>query len=102
MYSISTFCPFCHSTFLVGAERCGSCGATIEYGRIPPRFFLFLLVVIWGLIGAVHVICDNFGVFNFIIQLSIAVSLCLMVWGIGIRKLSKKYRGRVRFVRNGA
>lgn len=99
MHSITTFCPFCRSTLFVGAERCSSCGATIEYGRIPLRYFFLLVVLLWLIIGGVHLFCDDIGIMDFIVQLSIATTLSLVVWGWVIRKLRKKYTGRIRFTR---
>lgn len=99
MHGITTFCPFCHSTLLLGSDRCTSCGATIEYGRIPPRYFFLLLALAWIIIGGVHLLCDDFGVVDFMVQLGIATLLCLVVWVKVIRRLSKKYKGRIRFTR---
>ncbi|ECE0486475.1 hypothetical protein KX75_20090 [Salmonella enterica subsp. enterica] len=99
MHNITTFCPFCHSVVIVGAERCHNCNATIEYGRIPLRYFLLLLAITWAIIAGIHLLCDDAGLHDFLLQLGIAAVLCLLAWIKAIRVLSKRYKGRIRYTR---
>lgn len=99
MHRSTTVCPFCHSFIVVGDEECTRCGATIEYGRIPPRYFLLLLVVAWAIMGGVHLLCDNAGLDDFLPQLGIATILNLLIWLKAIRILNKRYKGRIRYTR---
>ncbi|EAA5259378.1 hypothetical protein DP804_23330 [Salmonella enterica subsp. enterica] len=99
MHGNTTFFPFCHAVVVTGAECCTHCGATIEYGRIPPRYFLLLLAIAWAIIVGVHLLCDNAGLHDFLQQLGIASVLCLLVWIKAIRVLNKRYKGRVRYTR---
>lgn len=92
-------CPFCHSIVVVGAESCTKCGAKIEYSRIPPRYFLLLLIISWAIIGGVHLLCDEVGLRDFVQQLGIATGICLVCWLKAIQVLSKRYKGRVRYMR---
>lgn len=99
MHDIMTRCPFCHSVVFIGTERCTCCGATIEYGRVPSRYFLLLLVIAWAIIGGVHILCDDIGLDDFLLQLTIASIFCLLIWLKAIRALNKKYKGRIRYRR---
>ncbi|ECL7345084.1 hypothetical protein FTS55_15765 [Salmonella enterica subsp. enterica] len=65
------------AVIVTGAECCPRCGATIEYGRIPPRYFL-LLAIARAIIGGVHLLCDEAGLRDFLQQLGIATVLCLL------------------------
>ena len=94
-----TYCPFCHSVIIIGTEHCTGCHTTIEYGRVPPRYFLLLLALVWAVIGGVHLLCDDLGIISFLAQLSIATLLCLLIWIKAIRVLNKKYKGRIRYIR---
>ncbi|HAU3224891.1 TPA: hypothetical protein N2F56_004136 [Salmonella enterica] len=99
MDNTTTICPFCHSVVLVGTRRCTSCGATIEYSRIPPRYFLVIFALAWAIIGCVHLLCDEAGLRGFLLQLGIATVLCLLFWLKSIRVLNKRYKGRIRYTR---
>ena len=99
MHGTTTSCPFCHSAVVAGAESCTSCGATIEYGRIPPRYILLLLITVWAIIGVVHLLCEEAGLRDFMQQLGITTVLCLLFWMKAIRVLNKRYRGRIRYTR---
>ena len=95
-----TYCPFCHTIVVPSEEQCSHCGATIEYGRIPPRYYLFLLILIWVVIAFVHLLCDDLGIVSFLVQLWISTLVWLIIWIKSIKALNKKYKGRVRYVRS--
>lgn len=95
-----TYCPFCHSVIVSGAEHCSHCGAIIEYGRVPLRYFFLLLLLSWIVIGVIHLLCDDLGIVSFMVQLGVSAMLWLVIWFKSIRVLNKKYKGRIRYVRS--